>query len=130
VNDAPVFPVGIWGVLVILVAFGLLTLPSALRFKRRNSGSTRRLAFHERVTVFIALLCLVAGVPTELAQEALRSASGVIHAMERAVIGLDRLILLPFLSPGSSPFHMACTRPMSTSASRCSVAGGSGPVSR
>ncbi len=87
-----------YGLLGVLVIFGLLTLPSGAPLRNPETGAlVGDSPFMNGLIVFITLLFLAAGWAYGIGAGTVRNTVDVVNAMEKAIRGLAGLIFLLFV---------------------------------
>jgi aminobenzoyl-glutamate transport protein len=87
-----------WGLVAVLVLFGLLTLPPGAPLRNPETGALiGDSPFIDGLIVFIALAFLVAGAAYGIGAGTMKGSVDVIKAMEKAIAGLAGLLLLLFV---------------------------------
>jgi aminobenzoyl-glutamate transport protein len=86
-----------WGMIAILILFGLLTIPSGAPLRNAETGALiGDSPFMNGLIVFISLAFLVTGAAYGFGARTMKGSADVIRAMEKAVIGLGPLLFLLF----------------------------------
>ena len=87
-----------WGLMGVLVFFGLLALPPGAPLRNPETGAlVGDSPFMNGLIVAITVLFLVTGVAYGIGARTIKSSVDVIKAMEKAVAGLGSLIFLLFI---------------------------------
>ena len=103
-----------WGLIAVLVVFGLLALPPGAPLRNPDTGALiGDSPFMNGLIVFIAAAFLVAGAAYGFGAKTMKGSADVVTAMEKAVIGLGGLLFLLFFIVSSSPSSRTPTWPRS-----------------